>query len=74
MFENNIILIIDEVQTGIGRTGTRFAFEQTVLKPDLVTLAKGLGGGFPIAGVLGTSEIYDTFSPVLMVLLMEVIL
>lgn len=60
---SDILLIIDEVQTGIGRTGTRFAFEQTVLKPDLVTLAKGLGGGFPLAGVLGTSEIYDTFSP-----------
>ncbi len=51
------------MQTGIGRTGTRFAFEQTVLKPDLVTMAKGLGGGFPIAGLLGTSEIYETFSP-----------
>ncbi|HWL26192.1 MAG TPA: acetylornithine transaminase [Ureibacillus sp.] len=60
---NDILLIIDEVQTGIGRTGTRFAFEQTELKPDLVTMAKGLGGGFPIAGVLGTSELYDTFSP-----------
>ncbi|KGR77535.1 acetylornithine transaminase [Ureibacillus manganicus] len=60
---SDILLIIDEVQTGIGRTGTRFAFEQTVLKPDLVTMAKGLGGGFPIAGVLGTSEIYETFSP-----------
>lgn len=60
---SDILLIIDEVQTGIGRTGTRFAFEQTGLKPDLVSLAKGLGGGFPFAGLLGTSEIYDTFSP-----------
>ncbi len=60
---SDVLLIIDEVQTGIGRTGTRFAFEQTPLKPNLVTMAKGLGGGFPIAGVLGTSEIYDTFSP-----------
>lgn len=60
---SDVLLIIDEVQTGIGRTGTRFAFEQTPLKPNLVTMAKGLGGGFPFAGVLGTSEIYDTFSP-----------
>ncbi|BDH62617.1 acetylornithine aminotransferase [Lysinibacillus sp. PLM2] len=60
---SDVLLIIDEVQTGIGRTGTRFAFEQTPLKPNLVTMAKGLGGGFPFAGVLGTSEIYDTFTP-----------
>lgn len=58
-----ILLIIDEVQTGIARTGTRYAYEQTVLKPDIMTLAKGLGGGFPIGAMLGTSAIYDTFSP-----------
>jgi len=58
-----ILLIVDEVQTGIGRTGTRFAFEQTILKPNIVTLAKGLGGGFPIGGMLGTAELYDTFGP-----------
>lgn len=58
-----ILLIIDEVQTGIGRTGTRYAYEQTVLKPDIMTLAKGLGGGFPIGAMLGTSALYDTFSP-----------
>ncbi|WP_144512107.1 acetylornithine transaminase [Bacillus sp. FJAT-22090] len=58
-----ILLIIDEVQTGIARTGTRFAYEQTVLKPDIVTLAKGLGGGFPIGAMLGTNALYDTFSP-----------
>ncbi|MGE7092135.1 acetylornithine transaminase [Lysinibacillus sp. NPDC048646] len=61
--EKGILLIIDEVQTGIGRTGTRFAYEQTVLKPNIVTLAKGLGGGFPIGGMLGTAELYDTFGP-----------
>lgn len=60
--ERGILLIVDEVQTGIGRTGTRYAFEQTVLKPHLVSLAKGLGGGFPIGGLLGVAEIYDTFS------------
>ncbi|QDP99791.1 acetylornithine transaminase [Lysinibacillus fusiformis] len=61
--EKGILLIIDEVQTGIGRTGTRFAYEQTVLKPNIVTLAKGLGGGFPIGGMLGTAELYDAFGP-----------
>ncbi|WP_342567590.1 acetylornithine transaminase [Psychrobacillus sp. FSL K6-4046] len=58
-----ILLIVDEVQTGISRTGTRYAYEQTVLKPDIMTLAKGLGGGFPIGAMLGTSELGETFSP-----------
>lgn len=61
--KHDILLIVDEVQTGIGRTGTRFAYEQTPLKPDIVTMAKGLGGGFPIAGILGVSKLYDTFGP-----------
>lgn len=61
--EQGILLIIDEVQTGIARTGTRYAYEQTALKPDILTLAKGLGGGFPIGAMLGTAEMYDTFSP-----------
>lgn len=57
------LLIIDEVQTGIGRTGTRYAFEQTPLKPDIVTLAKGLGGGFPVGAILGTEALADYFGP-----------
>lgn len=61
--KNSILLIVDEVQTGIGRTGTRFAFEQTPLKPNIVSIAKGLGGGFPIAGILATPELYETFGP-----------
>lgn len=61
--EKGILLIVDEVQTGIARTGTRYAWEQTALKPDIVTLAKGLGGGFPIGAMLGTAELFDTFSP-----------
>lgn len=61
--KNDILLIIDEVQTGIGRTGTRFAYEHTPLKPHIVSMAKGLGGGFPIGGILGTAELYDTFGP-----------
>lgn len=58
----DVLVIVDEVQTGIGRTGTRFAYEQTVLKPNIVSMAKGLGGGFPIGGILGTAEFFDTFS------------
>lgn len=61
--EQGVLLIVDEVQTGIGRTGTRYAFEQTVLKPHIVTLAKGLGGGFPVGAMLGTAELHATFSP-----------
>ena len=58
----DILVIVDEVQTGIGRTGTRFAYEQTVLKPNIVSMAKGLGGGFPIGGILGTAELFNTFN------------
>ena len=58
----DILVIADEVQTGIGRTGTRFAFEQTVIKPNIVSMAKGLGGGFPIGGILGTEELFNTFN------------
>ncbi|MGE7546411.1 acetylornithine transaminase [Sporosarcina sp. FSL K6-3508] len=58
-----ILLVIDEVQTGIGRMGTRFAYEQTALKPDIITLAKGLGGGFPIGALLAGKDLFDTFGP-----------
>ena len=58
----DVLVIVDEVQTGIARTGTRFAFEQTAIKPNIVSMAKGLGGGFPIGGILGTEELFDTFS------------
>lgn len=61
--EKGILLIIDEVQTGISRTGTRYAYEQTNLKPDIITLAKGLGGGFPIGAMLGTKVLADSFGP-----------
>lgn len=61
--EKGILCIVDEVQTGIGRTGTAYAYEQTALKPDIVTLAKGLAGGFPIGAMLGTAELYDSFGP-----------
>lgn len=53
--ENNILTIVDEIQTGIGRTGKAFAYQHFNIKPDILTLAKGLGGGIPI-GAIHTSE------------------
>ena len=50
--EQNLLLMLDEVQTGCGRTGTLWAHEQAGIEPDIMTLAKGLGGGFPIGAVL----------------------
>ena len=58
--ENNILLIFDEVQTGFGRTGKMFGAETVNVAPDIVTLAKGIAGGFPLAAVLGKSEIMDS--------------
>jgi acetylornithine/N-succinyldiaminopimelate aminotransferase len=50
--EHNLLLIVDEVQTGCGRTGTLFAYEQYGIEPDMMTLGKGLGGGVPISALL----------------------
>ena len=60
---HDILIIVDEVQTGVGRTGTFLACEQFGLKPDLVTLAKGLGGGLPIGAVLASKKVADTMGP-----------
>ena len=54
--KENILLILDEVQTGCGRTGKMFAFEHYGIKPDIMTLAKGLGGGVPIGAVLANEK------------------
>ncbi|EJF89468.1 acetylornithine and succinylornithine aminotransferase [Bartonella vinsonii subsp. arupensis OK-94-513] len=54
--ENNLFLILDEVQTGIGRTGKLFAYEWSDITPDILTLAKGLGGGFPLGACLATDK------------------
>ncbi|GEN51165.1 aspartate aminotransferase family protein [Alkalibacterium pelagium] len=58
--EKDILLIVDEVQTGIGRTGTLFAYEQLGLQPDIVTSAKGLGNGLPIGAVLFGEKVAGT--------------
>jgi acetylornithine/N-succinyldiaminopimelate aminotransferase len=60
--EHDLLLILDEVQTGVGRTGTLWAYEQTGVEPDIMTLAKGLGGGVPI-GCLLAKEAASVFEP-----------
>jgi len=60
--EKEILLIIDEVQTGIGRTGKFFAYQHFNIQPDIITLAKGLGGGVPIGAVIGKKDIANTFT------------
>ena len=57
------LLCLDEVQTGVGRTGSFFAFEQLGVRPDLVTLAKGLGNGLPIGALLVADEVAGAFEP-----------
>jgi 4-aminobutyrate aminotransferase/(S)-3-amino-2-methylpropionate transaminase len=58
--KNGIVFIADEVQTGFARTGAMFAIEHEGVVPDMITTAKGLGGGLPIAGVTGRAEIMDS--------------
>lgn len=57
------LIIADEIQSGIGRTGTFFAYEQYGLKPDIVICAKALGGGLPLGAILTNNEIANTFTP-----------
>jgi len=61
--EKDILLILDEVQTGIGRTGTLFAYEQFGIKPDIMSLAKALGNGFPVGAIVATDEAMSAFVP-----------
>ncbi|HZG55068.1 aspartate aminotransferase family protein [Paenibacillus sp.] len=60
--EHGLLLIADEIQTGIGRTGTFFAYEQFDAEPDIITLAKGLASGFPMGAMLGKAYLSDGFS------------
>ena len=61
--EHGIMLIADEIQTGFGRTGKMFSFEHAGVEADLMTMAKGIAGGFPIAAVVGKSDIMDAPLP-----------
>ncbi|WP_238912408.1 acetylornithine transaminase [Achromobacter xylosoxidans] len=55
--EHKLLFIVDEVQTGMGRTGTLFAYQQSDVVPDIMTLAKGIGGGVPLAALLARQEV-----------------
>ena len=61
--EHGIVLIADEIQTGFGRTGKFFACEHAGIEPDLITVAKGVAGGYPLAAVVGKAEIMDAPLP-----------
>ena len=61
--KHKILLILDEVQCGIGRSGKFFAFEHAKVKPDIVPIAKGIGGGFPIGAVLMTKKVSKAMKP-----------
>jgi len=61
--QHGIVLIVDEIQTGFGRTGKLFAMEHSGVEPDLMTMAKGIAGGLPLAAVVGKSNIMDAPLP-----------
>ena len=62
--ENNILMVLDEIQTGLGRTGKMFAFDHENIKPDVVTIGKALSGGFyPVSAVLANREVLEVFNP-----------
>jgi acetylornithine/N-succinyldiaminopimelate aminotransferase len=60
---NGALLVLDEIQTGIGRLGSWFAFQQAGITPDVVTVAKGLGGGLPLGACIGVGEAGDLLQP-----------
>jgi acetylornithine aminotransferase/acetylornithine/N-succinyldiaminopimelate aminotransferase len=61
--ENGMLFTVDEVQTGIGRTGKLFAYQHYDIEPDIISLAKGLGGGVPIGAIIAKDEIAKSFVP-----------
>jgi len=60
---HGILLVVDEVQTGFARTGKMFGIEHSEVKPDIMTIAKSLAGGFPLSGVIGRADIMDAAEP-----------
>ncbi|MDC3416886.1 acetylornithine transaminase [Aquibacillus salsiterrae] len=60
---NDILIIVDEIQTGMGRTGALFAYQQYEIEPDIITVAKGLGSGVPIGAMLAKEYVAKSFSP-----------
>lgn len=61
--ESGALLIVDEIQSGMGRTGKMYAYEHYDIDPDIVTIAKGLGGGVPIGAVIASSKVHEVFEP-----------
>jgi 4-aminobutyrate aminotransferase/4-aminobutyrate aminotransferase/(S)-3-amino-2-methylpropionate transaminase len=61
--QKGILLVADEIQTGVGRTGAMYAIEHSGVEADIMTLAKGLGGGFPISAVVGKAHVMDAVEP-----------
>ncbi|RXI98280.1 acetylornithine transaminase [Anaerobacillus alkaliphilus] len=59
----NLLVVVDEVQTGIGRTGKAFGYQHYPLSPDIITVAKGLGNGFPVGGLIGKAHLVEAFGP-----------
>lgn len=61
--QHDILLIVDEIQTGIGRTGKKFGYEHYGISPDIITLAKGLGNGMPVGAMIAKGKYQDAFGP-----------
>ena len=61
--KHGILLIADEIQSGFGRTGKWFAIEHSGVVPDLITVAKSMAGGYPVAGIIGRAEVMDALAP-----------
>ncbi|GGM41658.1 acetylornithine aminotransferase [Paraliobacillus quinghaiensis] len=61
--ENDVLVMVDEIQTGMGRTGTLFAYQQFDFEPDVISVAKGLGSGFPIGALIARNNVAKAFDP-----------
>lgn len=60
--QHDLLMIVDEIQTGLGRTGKMFAYEHYGIEPDIISLAKGLGSGFPVGAILGKAKLIPAFT------------